>query len=122
MKKLEAKLSSRFRLWGKKELHSCAWETKHTRGKSFFNCSELKEHQYWSLLAVASKSGLSYKISDDSIGYKPFDGFIMKNMPAYIVIQYNKGIVGISIKDWNLKWKRLSYEEAVSVSSFTIKI
>lgn len=122
MRKLEARFVTKLRPWALKNLPTCAWEAKHTRGKPFFDCRELKEDQYWSLRAAASKSGLSYKIPDDSAGFKPFDGFILKKVPAYVVIRYDQGAVGIAIEDWDLKWTRLHWDKALQYSAFMVKL
>lgn len=41
--------------------------------------------------ADSAGSGLMYKISDSAIGYKPFDCFYMRNLPAYVVIGWQCG-------------------------------
>ena len=118
--KQEAKFSTKFRLWAKKNMPMCVIELKHTRGKDKFTCSELKEHQYWSLLA-ANTSSLAYKIPDDGMGSKPFDMIILKKIVALVVIKYPKGTAAISIKNWNIEWKTLTFEQAVFIG-FEINI
>lgn len=119
--KNEQKFSTRFRLWAKTNMPSCVIEIKHTRGLDKFRCSELKDHQYWSLKAAKSKSGLAYKIPDDGMGSKPFDMIILRNFAALVVIRFAMGTVAIDIDDWDLKWKTLSYDKAVSVGSILDK-
>lgn len=115
MNKNEQKFTGRFRLWAKRHMPSCVVEVKHTRGVDRFRCSELKEHQYWSLKAARSKDGLAYKIPDDGMGSKPFDLILLKKVPAYVVIRFASGTVGVDVDDWDLKWRTLSYDKAVSV-------
>jgi len=114
-KKSEQKFTTRFRLWAKSNMPACVIEIKHTRGVDKFRCSELKEHQYWSLMAASSKSGLAYKIPDDGMGSKPFDMIVMKKTPAFVVIRFKSGTVMIDVNDWDLKWRSLSFDKAVSV-------
>lgn len=115
MNKSEQKFSGRFRLWAKQAMGACVLELKHTRGVDRFRCAELKEHQYWSLKAAKSRTGLAYKIPDDGMGSKPFDMLVLKKMPAYVVIRFASGTVLIDIDDWDLSWKTLSYDKAASV-------
>ncbi len=115
MKKAEQGFSTRFRLWAKKSMGHCVLELKHTRGLNRFRCSELKEHQYWSLKAAKSTAGLAYKIPDDGMGSKPFDMIVLRRTPAYVVIRFASGTVLIDIDDWDLSWKSLSYDKAISV-------
>lgn len=64
----------------------------------------LREHQRDALLAVASQN-FSYKIADDSRGFKPFDCFALGgNAKAFVVVQFYKPRVrecfAIRIEDW----------------------
>lgn len=117
MNKNEQKFSTRFRLWAKTNMPSCVIEIKHTRGLDKFRCRELKDHQYWSLKAARSRSGLAYKIPDDGMGSKPFDMIIMRKALAYVVIRFATDTVAIDIDDWDPAWKYLSYDKAVMVGS-----
>lgn len=47
------------------------------------------EHQLAALLAV-KHNRLAYKIADDSVGFKPFDCFHIRNAPAYVVVMFYK--------------------------------
>lgn len=77
-----------FNKWAKHVLKSnMACELKVTKGKSL-PFDRLEEHQRHALL-VAKHKALSYKISDDSIGQKPFDAFVMSEVPATVVILFN---------------------------------
>lgn len=119
--KNEQKFSTRFRLWAKTNMPTCVIEIKHTRGLDKFRCSELKDHQYWSLKASKAKSGLAYKIPDDGMGSKPFDMIILKKIPAFVIIRFATGTVAIDIDEWDLSWKSLSYDKAVSVGAILAK-
>lgn len=67
---------------------SGAFELKLCKTKSLAY-SAVKDHQIAALLSANSKGrGLYYKISDSGIGYKPFDAFILRETPAYVVIQF----------------------------------
>lgn len=52
--------------------------------------SRVKEHQINALLA-AKHGTLTYKISDSSFGYKPFDCISLRACPAFVVILYPSG-------------------------------
>lgn len=81
---------------------SAAFELKLTK-KSSLPFDAVKPHQVDALLAVKS-SGLSYKIPDDSRGYKPFDCFRLNTPNAFVVVQfytpYEKEFFIIDILDW----------------------
>lgn len=49
----------------------------------------LAPHQKQSLY-VTKHASLFYKISDDSPGFKPYDGFMMVHEPAYVVVMFTK--------------------------------
>lgn len=104
MKKAEAQFTSKFRLWARDHIGNGAYEIKHTRGKDYFSMSELKEHQFAFLKAANGKTGISYKIPDDGVSYKPFDMFVMKRFPAYVVIAYKDLFAVIPVKRLS-KWK-----------------
>ncbi len=112
MNKQEAAFSIKFRLWAKKHLGTSAIEVKHTRGSDKFRCSELKEHQYWSLKAANEKSGLAYKVPDDGMGSKPFDMIVLKRVSAYVVISFPQGVALIPVENWNLELKSIDLDQA----------
>lgn len=100
MKKLEAEITTKL----KSCYHSVAEtsgpiEVKHTRGKSRFNLSELKEHQKDWLLAATTERGCWWKIPDTGMGYNPFDVLFYKNAPAYVIIAYPTWVCAIHIHD-----------------------
>ena len=67
---------------------SAGFELKITKKKSL-PFSRVEMHQLQSLLDV-KHGALIYKISDQSIGFKPFDSFILMDAPAFVVIMYYK--------------------------------
>jgi len=111
-KKQEQAFSTKFRLWAKNNLPTCVIELKHTRGESRFLCKELKEHQYWSLMAAASKTGFAYKIPDDGMGSKPFDMFVMQKVKAFIVIRFPSDVAIIPVAKWDLTLKSITIHDA----------
>lgn len=99
MNKDEAKFTPRFRSWLRANPQvSGAFELKHTRGKDYLPFREVVEHQLDALLACVGDRGFSYKISDDSIGAKPFDLLYYRNSGAYIVISYPDFFCLITVK------------------------
>lgn len=130
MIKSEAKFQTLFNHWLKAEFFgrhsqpSAIFELKHTRGKDYLPFSAVEEHQINALMA-ASTSGLIYKISDESQGYKPFDCFALRKCDAYIAIKYPSFFVLITIKSFMEEKKRsneksLSDWRASSIATFNV--
>ena len=69
--------------------HSFAAELKVTK-KHYIAFSAVKQHQLNALWQVKHRR-FAYKISDISLGLKPFDSFFFYKTPAYVVILYYKG-------------------------------
>jgi penicillin-binding protein-related factor A (putative recombinase) len=69
--------------------HSFAAELKVTK-KHYIAFSNIKPHQLNALWQVKHRR-FAYKISDISLGQKPFDSFFLYRIPAYVVILYYKG-------------------------------
>jgi hypothetical protein len=86
---------------------TAAYEVKHTRGSERFKMSELKEHQRACLLAANNKTGFVFKIPDTGMSFLPFDMFVLKHTPAWVVIVYPKIFVLINIKKL-CKWREPS--------------
>lgn len=97
MKKREAEFTTKCRRWLRDNVGTGAYEIKHTRGLESFKMSELKRHQRDALLAVRDDRGLVYKIPDEGVSYRPFDLFVMRKCPAYVVICFPKCFVLIDI-------------------------
>ncbi len=101
--KTEAKVTPRVLAWLKKNYpFSVAVEIKVTKTNSIAK-SALQPHQLKALLAVKDPAGLSYKIPDNSRIRLPFDAFIMKKTPAYVVACFikHKKCIAIKPEDWN---------------------
>lgn len=124
MQKREAQFGLKFRRWLKANHHlvpSGAFELKQTTTTSL-PFSALQEHQIDALLAAKSGKGIVHKISDDSIGVKPFDYFYLRNSFGWVVIKYPKGFVLISIDVFLLekersKRKSLTWDRARSIAT-----
>lgn len=121
--KQEAHFTTKFRNFARDRIGTGAYEIKHTRGENRFLMSELHEHQRDALLAVRNHIGMSYKIPDDSVAFKPFDMFVLKEAAAWVVICYPKEFVVIDINKI-VKWKEpsLSLKDAVQMCSFLLPL
>lgn len=104
-------------------LTSCPLEFKQTTSYSFPFIG-LPPHQSIALFKCTTPEGFFYKISDDSRGKKPFDGFFFRNSPAYVVIKFPDLFVGIEIRDFIRerdilgKRKSLTQKRALEIASF----
>lgn len=80
---------------------SIAFEVKVSKGKSL-PFDAVKPHQRTALLA-ANHTKIVHKIADDG-HQKPFDGFILARVPAYVVIYFirkgNKQFYLVDIDEW----------------------
>lgn len=122
MKKREAAFTTKYLPWIRKNLPTCAFEVKHTRGKDTFIMSELREHQRDALLAVVSDTGMSFKIPDTGMSYNPFDGFYMKKVKGYVIISYPTAFVVLNIKDiLKVTTPSLSYKAACSIATHVVE-
>ncbi len=86
---VEAQFQTKFSLWLKYNNEgSAAYELKLTKDPSLpFNA--VQPHQIRAL-QLAKHSKLIHKIADVGMLQKPFDCFILKDVPAYVVIQFWK--------------------------------
>jgi hypothetical protein len=98
------------------KLKTAVFELKLTKGISL-PFDAVLPHQLDSLLNAKHRK-LGYKIPDDSVGYKPFDSFVVSKVPAYIVVRFykrgDKKFYMIDVDDWVLeseKSKRKSITE-----------
>lgn len=71
-------------------LISAPFEAKSSRKGKTIPFSYFIKHQTDSLLKCTTDKGHWYKISDESSGFKPFDGTFYRNSPAYYVLSYPK--------------------------------
>lgn len=100
----ESDFQSIFTKWAKKNIHaSTAFELKICKLKSMA-FSRVEEHQVASLYK-SKHATLFHKISDMSLGFKPFDCFALSGAEAYVVIMfYKKGdrqyCYMVDIDDW----------------------
>ncbi len=84
----EAQFQNHFNKWVKNVWkRSGVFELKVSKTSSI-PFSAVKEHQIDALSAVNSGSGLAYKISDESSGYKPWDSFFLIHIDALIVVMF----------------------------------
>lgn len=85
------------------------------------------QDQQLPMLEKAQKDFVYHKISDMSVGMKPFDSFILNKEPAYVVVLWYrprrpKSFVMINIKNL-LLWKKvnnaksITEEEAMSIGT-----
>ena len=88
MKKREAQFQTKFNKWLRHEWvgESTAFELKVIKKGRALPFNAVKPHQLRALKACEGK--FVYKISDMDRVQKPFDCFIIKNVLAYIVIQW----------------------------------
>ena len=88
----EKKMQSEFTAWMRDQKKkgkfnfSMVFELKVCHQKRFA-FSKIEEHQITSL-NKANQSCLFHKISDQGMGFKPFDGFQICNVPAYLIILF----------------------------------
>jgi hypothetical protein len=84
----EADFQRDFRKYAKNCMpeQSFVYELKVSK-KSYLNFGRLEEHQKYALRA-ASEGIAHYKIPDEGISQKPFDGFQVTGVDAYVGIMY----------------------------------
>ncbi len=79
---------------------SCAIEVKATAGNTIPK-SAVASHQGLALNDASTSVGMRHKIADDG-HRKPFDGFILKKAPAYVVACFTKQgmCIVVPIEKW----------------------
>lgn len=127
MQKKEATFNTTFNSWLRNVYKKTgAYELKQT-AESSIPYSRLEQHQEDALLAV-SNGTFVYKISDESIGFKPFDCFCYSNNPAFVVVLYQKSGIFylITINNWvhyrDKIAKRKSLTEAEAIKICTVAV
>lgn len=129
MQKKEAQFNTLFNSWLRNVYKKTgAYELKQT-AESSIPYSRLEKHQEDALLAV-SNGTFVYKISDESIGFKPFDCFCFSNSPAFVVVLYQKSktFYLITINNWvyyrdkKAKRKSLTENEAKEIATIAVKL
>jgi len=74
---------------------TCLYEVKVARAGKF-RFSQLEEQQIAALYNCKHK-GLHYKMSDESRGHKPSDGFCMSGEDAWVIVFYPEAFVFLDI-------------------------
>lgn len=129
MQKRESNFTPIFESWLRNVYKkTCAWELKVSKENAWEYRRLEKQQETW-LLAVTNGSAV-YKISDESAGYKPFDGFSFFREPAYVVILYQQSntfyLIPINnfifYRDNRAKRKSLTEEEAKEISIKQVKL
>lgn len=103
---LEKDFQHDFRRYAKNRLSergSFVYELKATK-QSYINFGALPKHQEYALRA-ASEGTAHYKIPDDGFTQRPFDGFQLSSVPAYVGVMFNtneqqKKFYFLSIEEW----------------------
>jgi len=132
----EANFQTEFK--AKNEIHGC-FELKLCKGTSL-SFSSIKEHQKQALLNISSGTGLYWKIADAPFFKdekarmrftkpKPFDSFLLKDIPAYIVVMFyiprhKKHVIYIDIERFirmekETTRKSFTEEMAIDYSAFS---
>lgn len=125
MKHKETDFSIKFRHWLKNnKRQSCTFELKDSRGKNYFNFSELKEEQINYALSVQSDKGTLIRLQAIT-GGEP-DYVYYRNSPAYIVINYPECFCIIPINNLlfekeKSKRKSLTEERAKEIAIKVVK-
>lgn len=119
MNKREASITPKIEKYLKQNKVYCAYEIKQTTTDSL-PFSAVEDHQVNALVAI-QEEGLCFKLSDADPRVKPCDGFNMPPVPAYVVIQYPKAFVLITVNNFvharmtNRK-KSLTFEKAKEIA------
>ena len=95
----EKDITPRILKYCRDKIGTCAVEIKYCKGGTLPK-DALKEHQYHAL-KLAAGAGLCWKIPD--AGYQnPFDGFVLKGVPAYVAVWWekHKGFTLEEVQDW----------------------
>lgn len=125
MNKRESRSSILFRHWvmSRKDLTTCAFEIKDTRGKLCFPLREFKEDQenFANAIEYSEKGVL---IRTDGVTGLP-DYIFIKKEPSYVVIKFIQGLIIIrafKLSNFKLKNKSISWEEAINIAEKVIPI
>jgi penicillin-binding protein-related factor A (putative recombinase) len=107
MQKREAHLTTKIKKWLQTSqtgiTGTCAFEMKVTTGRSI-PFSAVQPHQI-DALRFSSDGRFLWKISDDSIGFKPFDMFMLENAKSYVVVGFitlgkKSSVWFVPVSDW----------------------
>lgn len=121
MNEQETKWRPKFIRWIKeqRQLQTCIYELKHTRGKNVFTLSELKEHQRTRLDNADSDRGYQYTIPNSSLGNKGVDGVYFRNAVVYVAINF---IDKAYVIQWNFLKVFYDFLEAFPNSKDSAKV
>lgn len=86
MKKSEAKWNTLLNQYLREKGFYCFYELKQTE-KEIFPFSKIEKVQ-WEGLQSTEKSGLVWKLSDETSRPKPCDGFNIPPQPSYLIIKF----------------------------------
>jgi hypothetical protein len=108
---------------------STVWELKITKKKRL-PFRRLEDHQRESLAQASNGAGDYHKISDMSLGMKPWDCQLIKDADCYVVVLFYvprkpKEYIVININNWMLfetthNMKSLTKEDALSIADEVI--
>lgn len=126
--KREANFQSTFRSWirSRKDLESAVFELKQSTTDSIpFDC--LAKHQEEALLAAQAPEGILYKAPDDSRSVKPFDFFLVRAMPAFVVVKYPGIFTVITVNAWlreskASKRRSLTLDRAIAIAKWSVPL
>ncbi len=104
---------------------SAPFELKHAKGPRIYR-NDIRPVQIRSLKMSKSPFGLYHKISDQSMGAKPWDSFIMKNCKeAFLVIIFGRSAYFIDIDAWLSATETsvsLTEDECASIASIEARL
>lgn len=109
--KREADLQGKFGRWLRSEAggevfpFACAFELKAKEAGESIAFDAVAVHQAAALEAASEYGeGVYYKLTDLSLGRKPFDCFWLKNAHAFVVVGWRHSdgwhVYGVDIEDW----------------------
>jgi len=78
---------------------TAVFELKRTRLPRF-NKNLVEVHQIRALKMSSYPTGVYHKISDQSMGAKPFDSFIIKDAKGYLVVCFDRTCHFIDVHTW----------------------
>lgn len=79
---------------------AAAFELKIVPEGRAYRFAQLPPHQERALVMSSSPTGVYHKISDQSMGQKPFDSFVLANAKAYVVVCFDKSCHMVRIGDY----------------------
>lgn len=81
----------------------------------------LEVHQLRALKMTSSGTGIYYKLSDQSMGQKPWDSFFLSEVPAYVVVCFYKvgdyPVYFIPVDKWVSDDKSFTEDECMKIAA-----